>query len=191
VARTLTEPLVEQYGVSRSPIRESLLRLEQENLVTVLPRQGYLVRSITASDVEEMLHLRSLVEPVCTAAAAGADDAAVQALDRFRGFPDHDFTASSYTDYNEAFHHSVADLSDNKRMGALALDLVQQFARVVRVLVGTLDHEVVRRDCGEHEAIIDALQVHDADRAFRLARAHIEGTHERVRMVLRRRDAVE
>ena len=111
------QALVEKYGVSHSPIRESLLRLEQENLVTVLPRQGYLVRSITASDVEDMLHLRSLVEPVCTAAAAGADDAAVQALDRFRGFPDHDFTASSYTDYNEAFHHSVADLSDNKRMG--------------------------------------------------------------------------
>jgi DNA-binding GntR family transcriptional regulator len=119
------QALAAQYGVSRSPVRDSLLRLEQENLVTVLSRVGYVVKSISASDVADMLYLRALIEPTCTAAAAQASDAAVQALNRFRGFAEHAFTAASYADYNEAFHQAVADLSDNKRMGALALDLPQ------------------------------------------------------------------
>ena len=105
--------------------------------MTVLPRHGYLVRSINPSDIADMLHLRALIEPVCTAAGAQADDAAVQALDRFRGFAERDFTVASYADYNGSFHYSVADLSANKRMVALALDLIQQFARVVRVVVST------------------------------------------------------
>ena len=70
--------LAERYGVSRSPVRDSLLRLEQENLVTVFPRQGYLVNPISISNVEDIINLRSLIEPSCAAAAARADDAALQ-----------------------------------------------------------------------------------------------------------------
>src|SRR3954467_2543048 len=66
--------LAERYRVSRSPIRDSLLRLEQENLVTVLPRQGYRVNPISASDIEDLFGLRLLIAPACAAAAAAADD---------------------------------------------------------------------------------------------------------------------
>ncbi len=81
------QTLAERYRVSRSPIRDSLLRLEQENLVTVLPRQGYRVNPILPSDVKDILGLRLLLEPACAARAAQADDAALRALDSFRGFP--------------------------------------------------------------------------------------------------------
>lgn len=76
--------LAERYHVSRSPIRDSLLRLERENFVTVLPRQGYRVRPISASDVKDVFAFRLMIEPRCAAAAAHADDTALQALDRFR-----------------------------------------------------------------------------------------------------------
>src|SRR3954452_17973336 len=76
--------LAEKYRVSRSPIRDSLLRLEQENLVTVLPRQGYRVNPIGPRDIEELFGLRLIIAPACAAAAARADDAALRTLDQFR-----------------------------------------------------------------------------------------------------------
>lgn len=177
--------LAERYGVSRSPVRDALLRLEQEDLVTVLPRQGYLVNPISISDVEDIINLRALIEPSCAAAAARADDAALQGLDHFRGFADRDLDGTNYVEYNESFHCSVADLSGNKRMARIALDLIQQFERVARIVLNSIDHEALRRDCLEHEAIIDAIQAHDADRASQLAREHAEAARERVTRALR------
>jgi GntR family transcriptional regulator, rspAB operon transcriptional repressor len=179
------QTLAERYHVSRAPVRDSLLRLELENLVTVRPRQGYLVNPISISNVEDIIDLRSLIESACAAAAAQADDTEVRALDRFRGFADQDFDEARYVEYNESFHLAVADLSNNKRMAAVALDLIQQFKRVVRVVVSTFNPEAVRRDCAEHEAIIDAIQAHDADRAFRLAHEHAKAARERLTTALR------
>jgi GntR family transcriptional regulator, rspAB operon transcriptional repressor len=178
------QKLAERYHVSRSPIRDALLRLAQENLVTVLPRQGYLVTPISIADVEDIINLRSLIEPACAEVAARADDPAVLTLDRFRGFADQDFEETSYVEYNESFHRSVADLSSNRRLAAISLDLIQQFERVVRAVVSSFDQDAIRRDCAEHEAIIDMIQSHDANRAFRLARAHAEAARERVTTAL-------
>ena len=82
--------LAERYRVSRSPIRDALLRLEQEGFVTVLPRQGYRVNAISVQDVEAMYDLCLLLEPACAAGAAQADDAVVATLDRFRAFSQDD-----------------------------------------------------------------------------------------------------
>jgi GntR family transcriptional regulator, rspAB operon transcriptional repressor len=175
------QTLAERYGVSRTPVRDSLLRLAQENLVIVQPRQGYVVKPLSISDVEDMLSLRSVIEPASAAAAAQADDTSLQMLDGFRSLVNQVLNETGYVDYNESFHQSIADLSGNKRIAAVASDLIQQFQRVVRILAISFNHEAVRRDHSEHEAIIDAIQAHDADRAFRLAREHTEGTRERVR----------
>jgi GntR family transcriptional regulator, rspAB operon transcriptional repressor len=177
--------LAERYRVSRSPIRDSLLRLEQENLVTVLPRQGYRVNPISASDIEDLFGLRLLIGPACAAGAAGADDAELRTLDQFRGFADSDFDEPAFVTHIESFHLTVADLSGNRRMAVVARDLIQQFERVVRVVVQELDREFVRVVCAEYEAIIDAIQAHDADRASRLAREHAEASHLRILGALR------
>jgi GntR family transcriptional regulator, rspAB operon transcriptional repressor len=185
------QTLAQRYGVSRSPVRDSLLRLEQENLVTVLPRQGYRVNPISIGNVEDIINLRVLIEPACAAAAARADDAAVRTLDRFRGFVESEFEQSSYANFNEAFHRAVAELSGNQRMAAVSQDLVQQFKRVVRMVVSHISQEAIRRDCAQHEAIIDAIQAHDADRAFRVAREHAEASREHLAEALRRRAATQ
>jgi DNA-binding GntR family transcriptional regulator len=178
--------LAERYRVSRSPIRDSLLRLEKENLVTVLPRQGYLVNPISISDAEEIFGLRLLIEPACAAAAARqANDTALRALDCFRGFADKDYTEPKYIEYNEAFHRSIPDLSGNVRMATVALDMIEQFERLVRLSLRPFKPAHVRRMCAEHEAIIDALQDRDADRAARLTCEHVEGTRGRILPALR------
>jgi DNA-binding GntR family transcriptional regulator len=182
------QALAERYRVSRSPIRDSLLRLELENLVTVLPRQGYRVKPISISDVEDVFGLRLLIDPACAvAAAARADHTALRGLDRFRNFAGVEctYTDSEYVEYNQAFHCAIADLSGNGRMAAVCRDLIEQFERLVRVALRTFKHEAVLRVCAEHEAIIDALQARDAERASKLSHEHAEGAHERVAAALR------
>jgi DNA-binding GntR family transcriptional regulator len=176
--------LAERYRVSRSPIRDSLLRLEREDLVTVMPRQGYQVRPISTSDVENLFDFHLLVEPACAAAAARVEGPASLALDQFRGFADEDKDETSFTGHNKSFHRAVAGLSGNLRMAAVALHLTEQLERLVQVSVRVFNHEQVRDSCLQHDAIIDAIQVHDAEGAGRLSYEHAAGAHARVALAL-------
>jgi DNA-binding GntR family transcriptional regulator len=177
--------LAERYRVSRSPIRDSLLRLEQETLVTVLPRQGYRVNPISMSDVEDIFGLRLLIEPACAAAAARANGTALRGLDQFRGFAHNQHTESEFIEYNRSFHCAIINLSGNARMAAIGLDLDEQFQRLMLVSLHDFNYESVRLASGEHEAIIDALQAHDADRAARLSFEHAERAHARISVAVR------
>ena len=174
------QTLAERYKVSRSPIRDALLRLELENLVTVLPRQGYLINQIAMSDVEDLMGLRLLIEPACAAGAAGADDTALRALDRFRISEPIEQTEAEFLEYNTAFHRAVIDLAGNARMTAIGLELDEQYQRVLRVSLRTFHFQRVRHAFADHAAIIDALQAHDADRASRLCYEHSARSHARV-----------
>ena len=63
------QDLAERYAVSRQPVREALLRLEREHLVTVQPRQGYRVNPISLADARDLLRFRLALEPACVAEA--------------------------------------------------------------------------------------------------------------------------
>jgi DNA-binding GntR family transcriptional regulator len=81
------QDLASRYAVSRQPVREALLRLEREHLVTVQPRQGYRVNPISLSDARDLLRFRLALEPACVAEAIeNAPDKMLQALDDYRRF---------------------------------------------------------------------------------------------------------
>src|SRR5436305_13967665 len=110
------QDLAERYAVSRQPVREALLRLEREHLVTVQPRQGYRVNPISLSDARDLLRFRLALEPACVAEAVeSADDNVLKALNRFRRFSGNreDFIA-----YNRGFHSAPAHASGNPRLPA-------------------------------------------------------------------------
>jgi DNA-binding GntR family transcriptional regulator len=174
------QSLAARYHVSPSPIRDALLRLEQENLVIVLPRQGWRVKPILVSDVDSLFSFLSLMEPACAAAAARADDQALRTLDRFRGFADRDYTEAKYVEYNASFHKAIAELAHNKRLATIVRDLIDQVNRLVWATLRFLKHQGIRQACAEHEAIIDALQAHDPDQATRLSYEHTEGARQRI-----------
>ncbi len=172
--------LAERFRVSRSPVRDSLLRLEQENLVTVLPRRGYLVNPISIADVDNMFALRLLIEPACAAAAAHRDDTAARGLDRFRDYAGDRRIQADFCDHNLEFHRAVADLSGNSRLARVAHDLAEQFDRLVRISIDrhrTIDTRMLTE---EHVGIIDAIQAHDAGAAARLSTSHAIGGRARM-----------
>lgn len=172
--------LAERFAVSKSPVREALLRLQQERLVTVTPRQGYRVAPVSLEDTREMFQLRKFLESACAEIAAlSASDERLAALDVFRSFNGPD-ARDSFIEYNRAFHCDLCEASGNTRMARLAVDMIEQMERMIRFSVNTLpppDRSIL---VAEHGAIIDALIARDRRKAARLVREHISDAEKRV-----------
>jgi GntR family transcriptional regulator, rspAB operon transcriptional repressor len=178
------QELAERYAVSRQPVREALLRLEREHLVTVQPRQGYRVNPISLTDARDLLRFRQALEPACvTEAIENASDATLKALDQFRRFAGHheDFIA-----YNRGFHSALAHASGNRRMAASLCDLIGQADRLVRVSITNLRGHDPAQLVAEHVAVIEAMQRRDTRTATRLIKAHVAQTEKRVLPALKR-----
>jgi DNA-binding GntR family transcriptional regulator len=178
------QELAERYAVSRQPVREALLRLEREHLVTVQPRQGYRVNPISLSDARDLLRFRFVLEPACVAEAIeNASDDVLKSLDEFRLFAGNheDFIA-----YNRAFHSALAHASGNRRMAAALCDLIGQADRLVRVSVANVKGHDPTQLVAEHVALIEAMQRRDGRTAARIIKAHIAQTEKRVLPALKR-----
>ena len=178
------QDLAERYAVSRQPVREALLRLAREHLVTVQPRQGYRVNPISLADARDLLRFRQALEPACVAEAIeNATDEVLTALDGFRRFAgDHeDFIA-----YNRAFHSALAHASGNRRMAAALCDLIGQADRLVRVSVANVRGHDPAQLVAEHVSLIEAMQRRDARTAARIIKAHVAQTQKRVLPALKR-----
>jgi DNA-binding GntR family transcriptional regulator len=178
------QELAERYAVSRQPVREALLRLEREHLVTVQPRQGYRVNPISLSDARDLLRFRLVLEPACVAAAIeSADDTELKALDEFRLFSgDHE----AFIAYNRGFHTALAQASGNRRMAASLCDLIGQADRLVRVSLANVKGHDPARLVAEHVALIEAMQRRDSRTATRIIKAHVAETVKRVLPALKR-----
>src|ERR1700755_3126548 len=172
------QELASRYAVSRQPVREALLRLEREHLVTVQPRQGYRVNPISLSDARDLLRFRLALEPACVAEAIeSAPDRVLKSLDEFRRFEGNheDFIA-----YNRGFHNALAHASGNRRMAAALCDLIGQADRLVRVSVSNLRGHDPAKLVAEHVALIEAMQRRDSRSAARIIKNHIAETEKRV-----------
>lgn len=177
------QDLASHFGVSRAPVREALLRLAREGLVTVNPRQGYRVNPISVSDARDLFGFRMVVEPACAKVAAmSASEERLEQLDRFRRFRN----GEDFIEYNRAFHRAIAEASGNARMAAVVCELIEQADRMVRISVGNMRGRDTGKLVQEHAEIIDALQERDGRLAARLSRAHIEEACKRILSALQR-----
>lgn len=172
------QDLAARFRVSKQPVREALLRLEQDRLVTIHPRQGYRVNPVSMADARDIFRFCEVLEPACAAdAAEHASDEELAALDAFRTF---DSKGWDFIRYNRSFHIAVARCSPNRRMREEVASLVSQADRLVLVSIGTARGRDTGRLVAEHVAIIDALQARDGRRAGSLLRAHIRSAKKRV-----------
>ena len=178
--------LAARFEVSRQPVREALLRLEQERLVTVLPRQGYRVNAVSVSDARDLLRFRQTLEPACVAEACeGASPEVLDALDAFRTFAD-DSEHDAFIGYNRDFHAALAAASGNRRMARAARELIEQSDRLTRASLSGIRGRDPAQLVAEHVAIIDAVQARDARTAARLVRDHVAKAEKRILAALSR-----
>lgn len=170
---------MERFEVSKSPIRDALLKLEEQGLVEVMPRKGYRVRRIDVADVREMYEMRQIYErEALTRLIDTAPDSALADLDRFRAAPEED-TLAGWLDYNRAFHSHFALHCGNARLARAALEVIEQFDRLTYTSV-TRPGEPLSRFVTEHCRIIDAVQARNRREALTLVRDHIDSSRRRV-----------
>ncbi len=169
--------LAERFSVSKSPVREALLRLERDRLVEVISRQGYRVMPISVADARNMYSFRGVLETACAIEAARRASAEqLQALDRFRARPHDDV----FIAYNQDFHCAIFDCSQNQRMAAVARELIEQMDRMTRISIHAMRDHDPSRLVKEHCRIIDALQARDGRAAARILRDHVNNAARRV-----------
>jgi DNA-binding GntR family transcriptional regulator len=178
--------LAARFSVSKSPVRDALLRLERERLVTIAPRQGYRVAPVSVADARDLFRLRSVLETASVVEGARtAPDEALAALDRFRSFREKGYPGG-FLAYNREFHCALARLSGNERMSTAACELVDQMHRLIRVSVDSIEERKPSGLVLEHVRIIEALQRRDGRRAAALLRRHIGAAERRVARALER-----
>ncbi len=177
------QEIATRYNVSRQPVRDALLRLEREHLITVSPRQGYQVNPISVSDARALFRFRLALEPACAVEAIeNANEDTLAALDGFRVVPE----GQEFIDYNREFHSAIAQASGNTRMAVVACDLIAQADRLVRISVNSMKGRDPARLVAEHAGVIDAIQQRDIRVARKLLRAHISDAEKRVLTALAR-----
>jgi DNA-binding GntR family transcriptional regulator len=176
------QDLAQRYEVSKSPIRDALLRLQEQNLVEVLPRRGYRVRPVSVADALEMYEMRLLYERACAARTIDhASDADIARLDVYRNSPaGNDMPA--WIAYNRHFHIAMAGLCGNLRLARAAIDIIEHFDRLTYVSVTSPDAGTeagLQRFVAEHVAIIDALKARDKRQVAALIKEHTESSRKR------------
>ena len=185
-ARLRQTDLADQLGISRTPIREALVRLQQEGLVELLPGGGVRAAALDLDQAVELYDLREVLDGLAARLAAlRADGATLGRLERSlvrqaecveHGDAGHWFRAHT------TFHEEILKAAGNRHLARLSSIVRLSILHFHPLPLGT--ERRLRTAYGEHRAIHDAIRTHDAEAAERLARAHIANAKEIVLKVM-------
>ncbi len=168
--------LADELGMSRSPAREALLRLEAEGLVQVEPGRGAVVATFSQTEIEDVLEARILVENY-TAARSFEN--------RAKFLPDlievHEETkrrrrerdTAGFTGADRVFHEIIVDGAGNTVLSEMYRSLRERQTLFTSAMVrGRVDR--MEAAIAEHDGIIDALQGDDEDEFIQVVNSHLQ-----------------
>lgn len=166
--------LSEQFGISRTPLREALARLDQEGLVNIVPRRGiYIVRKSKAEILEMITVWAALESMAARLITQNASDQEISSLrDLCSTFDGEAVKAriDEYSDTNIKFHQAILRLSKCELLNEMAHAL---FMHVRAIRARTIsEKDRADRSIVDHMHIIEALEARDTDLAERLVREH-------------------
>jgi len=174
--------LAQDFGVSRTPVREAMAQLEREGFVRSVPRRGvYIVRK-TKREVIEMITawaaLEGMAARLITEQATAEQIASLR--DMFATFENGALRAhlDEYSEANIEFHQTIIRLSGNGVLISLAENLFTHMRMIRRKTIAEQDR--VERSIRDHMNIIEALEAREPARAEELVRKHALGLAEHV-----------
>ncbi len=175
------EEVAEMCGVSRTPVRDAIRRLEAEMFVQRTESQRTFVADWSLADIEEVFTLRGMLEGhAARRAAERADPEAIARLVeinarardalQYSSTPIEDFLSG-----NREYHALLIEMAASDRLATLLNRLILQ--PIVQRTALRYDAAQIARSLSEHEELVDALRVGDADWAQAVMTAHIRRAH--------------
>jgi DNA-binding GntR family transcriptional regulator len=169
-------------GISRTPLREALNRLNREGLVTLIRHRGYQVTPITLEYLRDLCELRRIIESESAfLAATRASREEIAELLRLAGLPYVPGERKTYAAYlrnNTAFHLEVARCSHNARLASLVLSLLEQLHRPIYLGLDIgLDATMAT---AEHLDLVKAIEAGDPVLARQVMSEQISNTERRI-----------
>lgn len=165
--------LIEELGISRTPIREALSRLEAEHLVSIFPKRGIFVTEVSLKDVMDIYMLRETIEPIAARLAASSIDRE-KLLDLKSRYYDveshHDL--QTYIDADLEFHRLVAVSTGNLYLEQILTNLYAQNSRT-RIISKVRNKAHEAEAWAEVKAIINALMEADPALSEDLMKKHV------------------
>jgi DNA-binding GntR family transcriptional regulator len=167
--------LAETFGVSRTPIRETLIGLASRGLVVIRPRRGAVVAEFGPQQLVEMFEVMSELEASCSRLAARRmtplEQAALTAAHAACNAARDSVDADEYYYKNEAFHEAIYTGSHNQFLIDQTRALYRRLRPYRRLQLRVRDR--IATSYSEHDAVVAAILAGDGERAAQLTREHV------------------
>lgn len=184
--RLMELQLAEQMGVSRTPVREAIRKLELEGFVVMVPRKGAYVSGISVKDIVDIFEVRAALESL--AAGLAAERITEEELDELEKVLFQIAAASAkesidiVAEKDAGFHEILFQASRNQRLVNMITHLqehIQRFRTTSLSVPGRTKHAIE-----EHKNIVDAIGERNVELAQALAREHVENAEQNFLKVL-------
>jgi len=180
----LEAELSEMMKISRAPIREALNILEKEGLVTIIPRKGAQVSSISKTEVENIWEIRSLLEPYAARNASQKckEKELCETEDKLKKILQEPYDFASYLNVDLELHELLYKHLDNKMLIEIIVMVRQNSLRIRNFAEGqsALTKDIASSDTAEHLEIIKALKARDSERIAAAVYIHIMNSKQRI-----------
>lgn len=174
--RLMEIQLAEEMGVSRTPVREAIRKLELEGLVVMVPRKGAYVAGISMKDIHEVYELRSALEALAASlAAVRISDEELEEMERQmvkEAKETQENNLQGIVSIDTTFHDLLYQAAHNQRLVQFINILQEQLHRFRAATLSRPGRSKYALE--EHKKIVEALANRDAELASKLAIEHIE-----------------
>jgi DNA-binding GntR family transcriptional regulator len=187
--------LSERFGMSRTPIREALVRLAGEGLIDTLPNRSTMVSQIDFLNMHSYFDALVLMYRVTTQLAAKyhrpEDLETVRALQAEFADAVEAQDALAMISTNAALHLAIAEAARNPYFTSLFSRLLNEGRRLLRLYYQSYNDRLPRRFVEEHDEIIAAIEARNTELAERLAREHAEQIVSQIQKLLTREERLD
>lgn len=188
--RLMEIPLAEELGVSRTPIREAIRKLELEGFVVMIPRRGTYVANISLKDITQVFEIRSALEELAAGLAAERiTEEEIEELERMLVEISDHMESKDMERIVEAdikFHEVLYKASRNDRLAEIVHNLREQIIRFRSVSMNQPGR--LAKTWEEHRQLVEAIGAHNSLQARKIARIHMEHSEQALLMGMEDRE---
>lgn len=164
------------YGVSRTPVREAILKLSDEGLLEIYPQSGIFVSRIPVSALPEAIIIRKALEETAAGLAAervtSSQILALQSILQRQREANAAGDANAFHQDDEVFHATIADVAGYPGIWKHVQQVKVHVDRYRRLTLP--QHGRIAKVIVEHEAVLAAIEAHDAEGARRAMASHLD-----------------